>query len=226
MRRRAAEPLDPGRAYELWAPTYPPSAHNPLMRIEQEAAAAILGALAPERALDVGTGSGRYLPILADTGARLVVGLDRSPSMLTRGTGGVRVCGDACRLPFQDGVFDLVSSFLMVGDVADLGAWTAEMGRVLAPGGHLVYSDFHPSWVAERWRRTFRTADGAEHEVSFFPHTIDEHLAHLEERGFDLRVVREPRLSAGRPPLVAIFHAVKRGLPGHALVGRRVQRPA
>ena len=34
------------------------------------------------------------------------------------------------------------------------------MARVLAAGGHLVYSDFHPSWAQRGWSRTFRAADG------------------------------------------------------------------
>ena len=31
---------------------------------------------------------------------------------------------------------------------------------MLQPGGRFVYSDFHPSWAAARFRRTFRSEDG------------------------------------------------------------------
>jgi malonyl-CoA O-methyltransferase len=200
--------------YALWAETYPPWPHNPLMRAEQLAVEPILSAAAsaaaPARALDVGTGTGRYLPLLASAGARLVVGLDMSLPMLGRKAYGVpRVCADACRLPFPDASFDLICSSLMVGDLEDLGAWLAEATRVLAPGGHLVYSDFHPSWTAERWRRTFRTADGRLFELSYFPHAIDEHLALLERAPFVVRTIREPRLAGRKTPVVVVFHAVK-----------------
>jgi malonyl-CoA O-methyltransferase len=200
--------------YALWAETYPPWPHNPLMRAEQSAVEPILSAAAsaavPARALDVGTGTGRYLPLLASAGARLVVGLDMSLPMLGRKAYGLpRVCADACRLPFPDASFDLICSSLMVGDLEDLGAWLAEATRVLAPGGHLVYSDFHPSWTAERWRRTFRTADGRLFELSYFPHAIDEHLALLERAPFVVRTIREPRLAGRKTPVVVVFHAVK-----------------
>jgi malonyl-CoA O-methyltransferase len=196
--------------YALWADTYPPWPHNPLMRAEQSAVERILSAAAPVRALDVGTGTGRYLPLLASAGARLVVGLDMSLPMLGRKAYGLpRVCADACRLPFPDASFDLICSSLMVGDLEDLGAWLAEATRVLAPGGHLVYSDFHPSWTAERWRRTFRTADGRLFELSYFPHAIDEHLALLERAPFVVRTIREPRLAGRKTPVVVVFHAVK-----------------
>ena len=46
--------------YDTWADTYPSVAHNPLMRLEQEIVESILMTLRPSRALDVGTGSGRY----------------------------------------------------------------------------------------------------------------------------------------------------------------------
>jgi SAM-dependent methyltransferase len=196
--------------YALWAETYPPWPHNPLMRAEQLAVEPIISAAAPARALDVGTGTGRYLPLLASAGARLVVGLDLSLPMLGRKAYGLpRVCADACRLPFPDASFDLICSSLMVGDLEDLGAWLAEATRVLAPGGHLVYSDFHPSWTAERWRRTFRTADGRLFELSYFPHAIDEHLALLERAPFVVRTIREPRLAGRKTPVVVVFHAVK-----------------
>src|SRR5262249_15954324 len=95
-------------AYELWAPTYPPAAHNPLMRTEQEVFETLLRGLQVRRALDVGTGSGRYLPLLAATRASVVVGVDFSRAMLAQDRSSARrVCGDARQLPFRGGVFDL-----------------------------------------------------------------------------------------------------------------------
>ena len=246
----ARRALPAREAYALWAGSYPPVPHNPLMQTEQAIVAPIIRSTSPRRALDVGTGSGRYLPLLVATGARVVVGVDFSLPMLRAGCSGAdgrpgpadaggadvsaagtvpRVCGDACRLPFRDATFDLVSSSLMVGDVADLARWVGEVARVTAPGGHLVYSDFHPSWATGRWRRTFQTADGRSFEVAYFPHTIAEHLRVLADRSFDVRAIREPRLEARngaarlarigrRPaPVVVVFHAVKRG-PGRPRV--------
>jgi malonyl-CoA O-methyltransferase len=211
-------------AYELWAESYPPVAHNPLMRVEQDVVEPLLARIRATRALDVGTGSGRYLPLLRATGASAVVGVDFSLAMLRRGAAAGRVCGDACRLPFQRASFDLINASLMVGDVADLGAWMREMARVLSLGGQLVYSDFHPSWVKRGWRRTFRSADGELHDVAFNPHTIDEHLAALDRAGLAVRTIREPRLNMssgeepgiwafqrrwGHPQVVVVFHVVK-----------------
>ena len=212
-------------AYELWADTYPPVAHNPLMRLEQEVVEPVLAHIRATRALDVGTGSGRYLPVLESTGAA-VLGIDFSLAMLRRGsTALTRVCADARQLPFRRSSFDLINASLMVGDIADLDGWSREMARVLSTGGHLVYSDFHPSWAQRGWSRTFRSNDGVLHDVSFNPHTIDDHLASLEQAGFRARTIREPRFSSarddaaqgikafrrrwGNPPVVVAFHAVK-----------------
>jgi SAM-dependent methyltransferase len=213
-------------AYELWAATYPPAAHNPLMRVEQEMVEPLLAHLRAARALDVGTGSGRYLPLLRATGASTVLGIDFSLAMLRRAAASRgRVCGDACRLPFRRSAFDLINASLMVGDIADLGAWSQEMARVLAARGHLIYSDFHLSWAQRGWSRTFRTADGELHDLSFNPHAIEDHLGALEQAGLRVRTIREPRFSStrgtsdpsvrafqrrwGNPPVVVVFHAVK-----------------
>ena len=216
--RPQATPVAMQEGYALWADTYPPRAHNPLMEAEQSVVRPIITAAAPERALDVGTGTGRCLALLAEAGARVVVGLDLSLAMLQRrGCVRPRVCADAMRLPFADASFDLVCSSLMVGDVADLAAWIQEGARVLAPGGHLVYSDFHPAWAAREWRRTFRSRDGREFELSYFPHAMDGHLEGLERAGLQVRAIREPRI-AGRPaPVVVVFHAIKPALPMHVM---------
>jgi SAM-dependent methyltransferase len=123
-----------------------------------------------------------------------------------------RVCGDACRLPFRDASFDLVCSSLMAGDVTDLRSWVREATRVLAPGGHLIYSDFHPSWAARRWRRTFRDAAGRRRELTYVPHQIEEHLAALQAAPLAVRAIREPRIPGRPAPLVVVFHAVKPGM--------------
>ena len=223
-RRRS---LPASQAYAMWAETYPPWPHNPLMEIEQQVVAPMIGATSPSRALDVGTGSGRYLPLLASTGARLVIGVDSSMPMLShkeRNDHNVhRVCADGCRLPFGDASFDLVSSFLMVGDLSDLAAWVHEIARVVAPGGHVIYSDFHPSWATEGWRRTFQAANGRTFEIAHVPHAIAEHVTLLEARSFDVLAIHEPRLTQGSAmvapvgsgrldvPVVVVVHAVKRG---------------
>ena len=202
--------LDPRQAYTLWADTYESAAHNPLMQVEESVVERVLRGVTAARALDVGTGSGRYRPLLAATGAA-VVGVDLSMAMLARGSGAGRVCADACRLPFRRCTFQLVNASLMVGDVRDLAAWAAEMGRVLTNEGHLVYSDFHPVWSEQGWQRTFRDVGGTLHAVAFEPHAIEDHQAALSAAGLTVRAIREPRMTIKRRewPVLAIFHAVK-----------------
>jgi malonyl-CoA O-methyltransferase len=222
--RRPDPPPPRDEAYDLWSDTYPAVAHNPLMRAEQAAVAPTIARLRASRALDVGTGSGRNLALLRATGARLVVGVDRSMGMLERQSGTEpRVRGDALVLPFRSESFELVLASLMVGDVADLRGWTAEIRRVLAPGGHLVYSDFHPSWAARRWRRTFTTRSGRCVEVPYFPHTLQDHLDALDAAALRVVTVREPflldddlrewsvRVRLGGVRVALVVHAVRPG---------------
>jgi malonyl-CoA O-methyltransferase len=207
-------------AYERWAETYPPVAHNPVMRAEQSVVEPLLRRLRPRRALDVGSGSGRYLPILASAGAH-TVGVDFSRAMLSR-SNGARVCADAYALPFQSASFDVVNASLMAGDIADLDAWVRELSRVVGRGGHLVYSDFHPTWAEFGWRRTFETADGQRHDIAIQPHSVAQHLGAIGAAGLALAAIREPTLldereaaveqfrrKWGNPPVVVMVHATK-----------------
>ncbi len=218
--------------YDAWAAVYPAVAHNPVMRAEQAVVEPLLRRLAPARALDVGTGSGRYLDVLASAGAN-VIGIDFSLSMLlvARG-GGQRVCGqrgrrlicaDARSLPIASTSVDLVNAALLAGDIADLAAWSCELARPLVPGGHLVYSDFHPNWGRFAWRRTFRDAHGDMHEVPLETHTIEQHRQALATAGFVVESVLEMPLSDdrdrdvrafrarwGNAPVLVVVHATRR----------------
>ena len=76
--------LKPGgairEAYAAWAPHYPPLAHNALMQVEERAVLALLPPVTGLVALDAACGTGRYLRVLEERGARRVFGVDNSPA--------------------------------------------------------------------------------------------------------------------------------------------------
>ena len=205
-------------AYHLWAPGYPPHAHNPLMRTEQAAVEACVPPLDGCAALDVGTGSGRYVPALACAGAHLVVGVDISWAMLTQShVTKPRGCADALHLPFAAASFDFVLCSLVVPDVAPLQEWALEISRVLRTGGRLLYSDLHPTWAERRWHRTFRAPDGRWCVVPYHSRSVGLHRSTLEAVGFEILDVREPCLDgssarlapAGNSPIALVISARK-----------------
>ena len=181
-------------AYDLWAEAYPPLPHNPLMRAEQAAVLELMPAVAGRRALDLACGSGRYGLLLQERGASLVVGSDLSAGMLSRAPLAHRVRADMCCLPFAAASFDLIVSGLAVGHAPGLEAWMAEVARVLAPGGLLVYSDFHPDAARAGMTRSFTDAGGQRHELLHALHDPDAHVAAAWRAGLVLEAQREVRV--------------------------------
>ena len=109
----AAVMLEPAKAYALWASSYPPHAHNPVMQAEERAMLALL----PETlhgldVLDAGCGSGRYLLHALRRGAARAVGVDLSPEMLAR-------AGTALRDERRDVPVELLAGSLDALPVAD-----------------------------------------------------------------------------------------------------------
>jgi SAM-dependent methyltransferase len=102
------------------------------------AAALVRGA----RVLDAACGTGFGSEILADAGARYVVGADLQIDDVTpaRAEELSFVCADGTGLPFRDAAFDVVTSFDTIEHVIDEGAFVRELRRVLAPSGWLVLS--------------------------------------------------------------------------------------
>ncbi|HEX7738710.1 MAG TPA: class I SAM-dependent methyltransferase [Marmoricola sp.] len=94
--------------------------------------------LMPGRALDVGCGMGGNTAVLRALGWH-AVGLDYSPAALhaAQARGLTLVRGDAHRLPFADGSFDLVMSTDAWEHLDDHDAVAAEAHRVLRPEGTL-----------------------------------------------------------------------------------------
>lgn len=187
-------------AYDLWAENYPPSPHNPLMRAEQRAMRALWPeemSLARARALDLACGSGRYASLLRQSGAAHVVATDLSLPMLERLENSSRVRSDMMCLPFVSGAFDIVVSGLAVGHATDLGVWSAEIARVLAPGGVLLYSDFHPEAAAAGMTRSFTDLQSRRHILLHRLFGKSDHARAAQDAGLEIEAMHEVRVGVG-----------------------------
>jgi ArsR family transcriptional regulator len=122
---------------------------------ERDVEAAILASAGegPFRAmLDIGTGTGRMLELLADRYER-AIGIDTSPAMLAvaranlerAGIAHARVrLGDGTNLPVVRDSFDLVVIHQVLHFLDDPDRALAEAAGALAPGGRLLVVDFAP----------------------------------------------------------------------------------
>jgi ubiquinone/menaquinone biosynthesis C-methylase UbiE len=102
-----------------------------------------LAALPALRVLDIGCGTGHLAArIKQERPASDVVGCDFSAGMLSRAAWRCRdvrwIQGDAGRLPFHDGSFDVVTSTEAFHWFPDQGTVLREVYRVLKPGGRLL----------------------------------------------------------------------------------------
>jgi malonyl-CoA O-methyltransferase len=181
-------------AYERWAPLYPPTAHNPLMRAEQQAMVEHWPQVAGKRALDLACGTGRYSRLLAEGGAAEVIAMDFCMPMLEQASVGARVCASMMQLPFSRESFDFVISGLALGHASSIHAWMAEVSRVLRPGGTLLYSDFHPGAVRIGLTRSFSDQQNRTWTVPHCTYDLASQTEAAAAVGLTINVIREIRV--------------------------------
>lgn len=103
---------------------------------------------APQRVLDIATGTGDLAIALKKTNATQIIGLDISPGMLAIGKDKVKalsldktitmVLGDSENLSYEDNYFDLVTVAFGVRNFENLEKGLGELFRVLCPQGKLI----------------------------------------------------------------------------------------
>ncbi|MFN2594849.1 MAG: class I SAM-dependent methyltransferase [Actinomycetota bacterium] len=195
--------------------------------------------------LEVGCGEGRVCRDLKERGYD-IVGTDPSPTLVRHARrsdpDGNYLVAPGEQLPFGDAGFDLVVAYNSLQNVDDLQKTAAELARVLAPGGHLCACIAHPMTDAGRFQSREPDApfvikdsyygprrlderverDGLEITFHGWMYSLEEYTLALEENGFVIELIREPRPSeeavAERPalaqwrrlPLFMFFRARKR----------------
>jgi ubiquinone/menaquinone biosynthesis C-methylase UbiE len=147
----------------------------------------------PRRILVVGCGSGLEALALAEAFKTEVIGIDVASSFAPRAAGKVELrIGDATRLDFSNGYFDLIYSFHVLEHIPQYPKALAEMARVSTDGGgFLIGTPNRARWIgylgsqtatwpqkiAWNWvdwkgrlRGKFRNENGA--HAGFFPHEL------------------------------------------------------
>src|SRR5688572_9492243 len=171
--------------------------------------------ITPRSILDLGAGTGHGARALKRRfSSAQVVAVDIAPGMLERARRQSswlrrfgRVRADAYALPFRNGAFELVFSSLMLQWCDDLDAVFAEIARVLAPGGLLLFSTFGPGTLAEL-RAAWATTDDASNHVNHFfdAHALGSALmqAQLSEPVLDV-----DRIVAHYPDALSLMRELK-----------------
>ena len=152
--------------------------------------------LEPELVLDAGSGTGNAIPgLLARWPRARVIALDLALAMAQRsrarrpwwrrvlaGDGRLAsICGDIERLPLASGRVGMAWSNLALQWIAEPRDACAELYRVLAPGGLLMFSSFGPDTLKEL-RAAFEGVDGHAHVHRFMDmHDLGDRLI---ESGF------------------------------------------
>ncbi len=120
--------------------------HGVSIPAARDRAAAALRVVGEQRVLNVGCGAGDFSGFFAErlNGDGFVIGLDNSVAMIERAVRdnssarAVYMRGDALRLPFDDGAFDVVCCFAALHRMPEPFGVLHEMLRVLSPGGKIA----------------------------------------------------------------------------------------
>ena len=108
----------------------------------------LVSAKKPETVLDIATGTGDLAILMAETGAKKIIGIDISEGMMQVGRKKVAakhlsdkielVSGDSENIPFPDNSFDAITVGFGIRNFESLEKGLAEILRVLKPGGVFV----------------------------------------------------------------------------------------
>ena len=144
-----------------------------LQRDVGEALLSYLPKASAETVVDLGCGTGFFLPRLKNFLApKQLVAVDMAEGMLQFARGhredanALYLCGDAEFLPLADNSIDLIFSSLAIQWCEDVEALFAEIFRVLKPGGRFVFSTLGPETLIEL-RQSWRAVDDYVHVNQF-----------------------------------------------------------
>lgn len=132
----------------------------------------------PLTVVDLGSGTGRFSPSLADAFGGPVYGIEPATAMrqvAEAQSAHPRVsylAGEAAAIPLPDETADFILMFLSFHHVSDRAAAAAEIRRVLKPGGRLILRSTFKERIPDHWWRRFFPRS-QQVEEAMFPTTAE-----------------------------------------------------
>ena len=160
--------------------------------------------------LDLGTGTGRMLQLLANERVERAVGIDNSHSMLAVARANLERAevrrvdlrqGDVYSPPFERGAFDLIVIHQVLHVLDDPARAVREAARLLSPGGRLVIVDFAPHSLE------FLRTEHAHRRLGFRTDTVTGWLVHAGLEVGSARTIAPPEAGAEERLTVCLWQA-------------------
>jgi len=147
-----------------------------------------LPARRPLTVIDLGSGTGRFTPALAEAFGGPVYGVEPAAGMRRAAEADaaharvIYLAGEASAIPLPDTTADVVLMFLSFHHFPDRAAAAAEIARVVKPGGRVILRSTFKERVPDNWFRAFFPRS-REIEQAMFPSQA-EARAIFEAAGF------------------------------------------
>lgn len=182
-------------AYTYWSTTYDAD-HNLTRDLDQIVTKASLANLRCQSILEIGCGTGKNTPLLAQIGKKIYA-LDFSEGMMDQAKAKLRfdnvnfVIADITQpWPCEDRSFDLIVCNLVLEHIRDLSVIFSEASRVLADAGRMFVCELHPFRQYQGTQANFRR--GSESVViPAFVHHISEFIDAAGRHGLSLHNFKE-----------------------------------
>lgn len=215
--------VSPHQGYDLWSDAYDITL-NPVVRLDERVTPEVLRSWQAQRILDAGCGTGRYFRALLAGGGQ-VVGTDFSFGMLrvarAKHPSVPLVAADLqAPWPFRDNAFDAILCALVGEHLDRLDAAAQELARVLAPGGRMVFSVYHPA-MAEAGKEAHFERDGVDYRLGAERHSARDYTGAFQRAGLVgitlQEFVGDDQLAAEVPsarkyvgfPMLLVYEAMK-----------------
>ena len=173
-------PVNPVKAYNLWAENYESEEDNLIFRLEKQILEKLMNnvELKEKIILDYGCGTGRNWEKYFSFEPEKIIGCDVSGEMLNQlknkyPQADTYIIKENKFPPVQTGSADFIFSTLVIAHIKNIkklfGAWNS----YLKSGGVIIISDLHPELLREGGKRTFMHED-KNIEIKNYVHSIED----------------------------------------------------
>jgi ubiquinone/menaquinone biosynthesis C-methylase UbiE len=210
--------------YDQWSANYDNQAGNLMLQLDEELVGYFLNKLdlANKAIADIGCGTGRHWGKLYAGRPRSLVGLDVSGGMLAAliqkfPAASVLLIREGSLYPLDDHSIDCIVSTLTIAHIQHLDRLAREWSRILAPGGEILLTDFHPVLLDNGGQRSFNSG-GKTYMVRNHVHFLADIEQAFAASGITLCEKVERYITDELQPFYAAQHAMPvfkkyRGLP-------------